>query len=244
MSVAAIKLAYQQELPGKSSVKFILVTLAHLHHHEDENWEVFAAVDYLVKATSLNRKTVMKGLETLREMGYLMPTGKLTGRNGCIPIYRLSFKSQAPRPAYRDNGGNTFFHQEEDQQRTGKAASRPPAEQAGVAPQPIAKGWSLPDEWRAWTKTQKAHWDDSKIDTVATIFHIHWSSIVGPKGMKPNWFAEWRKWVLRENDSAPGQATTPAAPGYTYDLDNTDVAAIGADIRAAMAELSQPKNPG
>lgn len=55
--------------------------------------------------------------------------------------------------------------------------------------------WTLPDEWRAWCRTERPELD---IDEVAATFRDHWLGQPGAKGRKSDWLATWRNWVRRE----------------------------------------------
>lgn len=235
MSVAAVKLAYQQNLPGQSSVKFILVTLAQLVHHEDKNWEIYGAVEYLTVATNMNRKTVLKGLSTLRELGYIVDTGKMTGRNRCIPVYRLCFPDTTAEAA--DNGGSTWWDSNDD-----AMPKNPPA--AGPSNTSLPKLWSLPPTWRAWAMEQRPNWSASQLETTATIFHAYWTSLPAAQGEKPDWFAQWRIWVLRERQN-PAKQPPDKAHGSPEPTDGiVDYSAMGADMRRAMQDLEAGNRPG
>ena len=224
MSIAAVSWAYKQVI-SRSSAKFVLVTMANLVRHDDEDWQVFAAVDYLAKATELNRKTVIEALKHLRDAGFLVDTGRTTGNNRCIPVYRLAQPHQttAPKP-------------ETPAQETAK----PAPSNAGSPGKRLSSAWSLPPEWRVWARQQRG-WDDCRIDAVAAIFHAHWTSSDRPEAIKPDWYSAWRLWVLKERDYLPQESNEKPAPKSS--TPTHDYASVGAQIRAAMADMAAGK-PG
>lgn len=226
MSVSAINWAYKQVI-SRSSAKFVLVTMANLVRHDDDQWQVFAAVDYLAKETELNRKTVIEALKFLREAGYLIDTGRTAGDNRCIPIYRLA----EPKPSAQPTGHNTAT--DTGNQTVYKAPSN-----AGSPGKRLGSSWSLPPEWRVWARQQR-HWDDNRIDAVAAIFHAYWTSNNRPEAHKPDWFAAWRLWVLKEHEHLPPSEpkTTESDPKGP----STDYASIGAQIRASLEAMEAGK---
>lgn len=236
MSVAAVKWAYLQDI-DRSTTKFILVTLANLVRHDDELWEVYASVEFLAQATSQNRKTVLESLKRLREAGYIRDTGRTAGGNGCVPIYLLA----------ADNGAG--------QAASGSVNAAPPARaaaaadagnastaaslvqcNAGAAPKALPRAWVLPAAWRAWTRKHKPLWDDARIEAVAAIFYAHFTSGASGRPQTEDWFAAWRQWVFKGSDSTPEQTLEPNGQ------DTQDLAALGAQVREAMARLNSGPN--
>lgn len=71
---------------------------------------------------------------------------------------------------------------------------------AGAAPTRLPEGWVLPGQWRAWTKKQRPHWADEKIDAIAATFSAYKRSQPGDAGCSSDWFETWRLWVFREWD--------------------------------------------
>ncbi|CUJ49624.1 helix-turn-helix domain-containing protein [Achromobacter kerstersii] len=88
MSVAASKWARLADVQ-KSSSKLVLLNLAQLVRYDDEQWNVFASIEYLAKVTHLNRKTVIEALGRLRKLGAIQDTGRRAGDNRSSIIYRI-----------------------------------------------------------------------------------------------------------------------------------------------------------
>ena len=57
--------------------------------------------------------------------------------------------------------------------------------------------WTLPDDLRAWTKTDRG-WTDERISDTAERFRDYWISVAGAKGIKRDWPAVWRNWCRRD----------------------------------------------
>lgn len=85
MSIAAINWVFCQ-LIKPAWLKFLLVALADNANDLAEAWP---SIPKICKKTSLNRKTVIKGLAELEGLGLIKDTGRRTGRTNSIPIYRL-----------------------------------------------------------------------------------------------------------------------------------------------------------
>jgi hypothetical protein len=70
--------------------------------------------------------------------------------------------------------------------------------------------WTLPDEWRAWAKTERP---DLNPDAVADRFRDHWTAKPGKDGRKLDWQATWRNWVRGERQG-PGVRTGSSEPEW------------------------------
>lgn len=70
----------------RSTNKFILLMLASYANEEDES---YPSVNRLVSDTSMDRKTVLKALEALQELGFIEDTGRRVGRTKSIPVYKI-----------------------------------------------------------------------------------------------------------------------------------------------------------
>lgn len=86
MSNEAINWALAQPVP-KSSSKFVLVAMANLADAEMICWP---SMQYLINATSQDRKTVLEGMKRLRDAGFLVDTGDRKGQTKSVVVYRLS----------------------------------------------------------------------------------------------------------------------------------------------------------
>ncbi|MGS1117420.1 hypothetical protein [Castellaniella sp. UC4442_H9] len=232
MSVAAVHWAFSQKA-DRSTSKFVLVALANVVRRDDPDWEIYASVEYLVCATSLNRKTVLEALRRLREAGLIIDTGRFAGINQCSPVYRLRGAGQAAQsevPAMQP------------QAAAAPSADEPPlglraATNAGSPGKRLPGTWTLPAHWLAWTREQRPEWPQAKIDSIAAIFHAHWTSANGPNAAKPDWFAAWRLWVLREREAAPD-------PGMSEDPEQgPDYGTIGAQLRTFIESQQRAAPP-
>lgn len=117
MSIKATSWAYQQTV-GRSSAKFLLVTLASYVKYKDESFEAWCTIECLSKQTELNRKTIIQGLKYLLERNFITRTGKYVGQFKNCPVYQLTYKGRKEVP-WLNNG---FWFQEND----GRHDSPPP----------------------------------------------------------------------------------------------------------------------
>jgi biotin operon repressor len=89
MSAHWFNWARRQHVP-QSAAKFVLVMLGDAA--AEETALGFASVAYLCEVTELDRKTVLRSLARLQEWGFIVDTGKKTGRTKSITVYRLVAK--------------------------------------------------------------------------------------------------------------------------------------------------------
>lgn len=92
MSFHALAWAVDQKIETASE-KLVLLILANYANH---NNEVYPSAETLMEKTSLDRKTVIKARQSLVQKGYLVDTGKKTGRTGQSVIYRLTCDELKP----------------------------------------------------------------------------------------------------------------------------------------------------
>lgn len=92
MSFHALAWAVDQKIETASE-KLVLLILANYANH---NHEVYPSAETLMEKTSLDRKTVIKARQSLVQKGYLVDTGKKTGRTGQSVIYRLTCDELKP----------------------------------------------------------------------------------------------------------------------------------------------------
>lgn len=76
----------------------------------------------------------------------------------------------------------------------------------------LALDWTLPDDWRAFARSER-RWDDDAIEAEAAHFADYWRSQPGQKGVKLDWFATWRNWV-RNSRRPSGTATLELRADY------------------------------
>lgn len=84
MSIEAISWVFKQDIKP-SSLKLLLIALA--NNASSIDWKCWPSVDYLVKMTNLNRKTVISGIAELEKRGYLSWTGYCIGKTKSIKVY-------------------------------------------------------------------------------------------------------------------------------------------------------------
>lgn len=87
MSVEAISWALKQPIQ-QSSAKFVLVVIANCADGKD--FVAWPSTAYLAEATGQDRKTVMKNVALLRDLGVITDTGERKGETKQIPVYRLN----------------------------------------------------------------------------------------------------------------------------------------------------------
>lgn len=86
MSVEAITWALRQDVKH-SSAKFVLVAIANCA--DGSEFLAWPSVQYLVDATSQDRKTVMSNLARLRDAGLIEDSGERRGSTKQVVVYRL-----------------------------------------------------------------------------------------------------------------------------------------------------------
>lgn len=86
MSIQAVSRAFKQDV-RPSSAKFVLIAMADCANGKGL---CFPSVAYLCRATAQDRKTVMRGIETLIGLELLSDTGERCGVTGQIKVYRLA----------------------------------------------------------------------------------------------------------------------------------------------------------
>jgi hypothetical protein len=85
MSIAAIAWVFSQRIKP-SWLKFLLVALADNANDLGEAWPSITAI---CQKTSLNRKTVIDGLDELEKRNLIEDTSRRTGQTSSIKVYRL-----------------------------------------------------------------------------------------------------------------------------------------------------------
>lgn len=117
MSVEAISQAFAAPV-HHSSAKFVLVAMANLAGADLCCWP---SVAYLERATSQDRKTVLKNIERLTEQGLVIKTGSRRGNTGSVPVYRLRFDQIESDRSCPEND-QEFAYQKPSQKRDGLKA--------------------------------------------------------------------------------------------------------------------------
>lgn len=89
MSFDAIRWAMDQQLKPAAR-KFALVAMADCVNAEAGTWEFFASYNHLARRTGMNTKTVEASVYELRQLGYIIDTGRRAGDTGKVIVYRLN----------------------------------------------------------------------------------------------------------------------------------------------------------
>jgi hypothetical protein len=100
----------------------------------------------------------------------------------------------------------------------------------------LSPEWSLPDEWRAWARTERPDLDVAK---TADDFRDYWHAKSGKDATKLDWLATWRKWVRNERMKPQDikRATAPAPPPSTFLAEQAaHLAAVRAERAAKQAK--------
>ena len=84
-------MAFEADI-SKSSVKFVLVTLA---DYANDSGEAYPSIERICKQTALNRKTVLAAFKTLVEDGFISDSGGRKGQTKSVKIWKLSIYSGA-----------------------------------------------------------------------------------------------------------------------------------------------------
>lgn len=85
MSIEAINWALKQTIDG-STAKFVLVVIANCANID---FVAYPSMAYIEEATCQDRKTVLKNIKKLRDLGYLIDTGERKGASGRVVVYKL-----------------------------------------------------------------------------------------------------------------------------------------------------------
>lgn len=86
MSLDASRWAWQQQ-NLKASEKLLLLAIA---DRAGENHTAYPSIKRLELDTCLNRKTIIRGLDSLELIGLLLPTGEKVGKTKQVKVYQLS----------------------------------------------------------------------------------------------------------------------------------------------------------
>jgi hypothetical protein len=90
VSFDAIRWALAQPV-AKSSTKFVLIAMADCVNAENPaEWLCWPSYRHLAARTSLDFKTVEAGVSRLKQLGYLMDTGRRAGQTSKVIVYRLN----------------------------------------------------------------------------------------------------------------------------------------------------------
>lgn len=99
----------------------------------------------------------------------------------------------------------------------GPAAGDPPASgSSSKRGSRLAPDWVLPKVWGTWALERGM--PEARIRNEAEKFRNHWVSKPGKDGLKLDWEATWRNWVLRSLDEGPAPAGGPKAPLRAGDI--------------------------
>ncbi len=207
----------------KSSVKFVLVALADNADADSTAWPSVASI---VEKTSLDRKTVMKALDTLEEVGFLCDTGLRKGATRQVKIYRLcmeklptgqgklsteeSQKRNSPKNGTVPNfpPKSTKFPAEECQISHERVpnlghgtVSEPSIEPSGN--RQSARATRLPDGWQPNERLKafcQLNLPRIPVEEVVDKFADYYKSASGSNASKLNWDVAFRNWVRREKE--------------------------------------------
>lgn len=214
MSWPAVAWSLGQRAPS-SAAKFLLVVIADSASAGD--WLAWPSVAYLSDTTQQDRKTVLRNLKGLAELGLIEDAGR-TGKTKQVTIWRLP----VPSPGQADKGPKSGtlgaietvplfpskspkFPSKESQKRDTEPVRNPKGTRESSGSR-LPADWTLPLEWRQWARERRP---DLDVDAVAESFADYWRARPGRDGVKADWFATWRNWVRRENTAARAIAAPP-----------------------------------
>lgn len=89
MSIEHLNQAFKANI-DKSSLKFILVALA---DYANEIGEAYPSVETLCNKTALNRKTVIRSLQDLSDIGAIFDTGRRHGKTKSVRVWKLTLEN-------------------------------------------------------------------------------------------------------------------------------------------------------
>lgn len=208
MSIDASRWAWTQKV--KPTQKLILLSLA---DRADEYFNCYPSITRLTIDTGLDRKTVIKGLQSMESDGFL----EIIRTEGEVNYYRLigvvdrhvtSTKNGMGRPVPKT--GLHPYQKRDDhpsQKRDTNLSIEPIKNQEKEITNVISKKTgetiqgkrldfeSLPDAWRSFCADERP---ELPPDGVFARFRDYWIAQPGAKGRKLDWFATWRNWVRNE----------------------------------------------
>jgi hypothetical protein len=227
-------------LPLKpATAKFILVALA---DNADDSGRAFPSLGCLIEKTSLDRKTVISGLDQLEKLNLLIDTGARVGRTKQIKVYRLNgFKSPYATPDDNDSESGTvqtvpkfpansteipsketrFSQETVPKTEPGtlmESSSEPSGNRREVRAARSTLATRLPPDF-GLTPERRAVAEAEKADPDREFaqFTDHFRAAPGVKGRKNDWDATWRNWCRRAPDFKPRANGAPtSAPALTW----------------------------
>lgn len=233
MSFPAVNWAFGQRAPS-SAAKFLLVVLADAASLGD--WRSWPSVAHLVLTTQQDRKTVLKNLRALEEVGLIADVGKM-GKTKQVTMWQLPVEVAKP-PRKRPKSGpvqdpetvpnfpanSTVFPAKESQKRDTEPVREPgkePGEARAARSAPSARGSRLPLDWTpndADLAFCRATRSDLDPETLAASFRDYWTAKAGKDASKLDWSGTWRNWVRRERaPTATGAAHASRLPVLAAD---------------------------
>lgn len=87
MSLPAIVWVFKQTVKP-ASLKLTLLALAECAN--SETLECYPSTKYIAHFTNLDRKTILENMDKIRKMGFLVDTGKRTGRTKQVRVYKFN----------------------------------------------------------------------------------------------------------------------------------------------------------
>lgn len=95
MSFEASKVARTYDFPkfdgvSQSTMRAVFVELC--WYANDETKEAFPTIETLTKKLYLTKRAIMGSLKALKELGYIQDTGKRTGKQARIVVYRVNLE--------------------------------------------------------------------------------------------------------------------------------------------------------
>lgn len=212
MSVDATRWAWQQ--PVKPSQKLVLLTLA---DRADEYFNCYPSISRMVNDTGLDRKTIIRALQSLEAEGFLS-IQKTDGERNYYSLIGVSDrheikltrpKNGTGRPVPKtvlDQSQKRDDHQSQnwDTNLSIEPNKNLKKETTNVVSKKIDEKRNgerlgldtLPDTWRQFCHDERPGLD---ADRVFARFRDYWIAQPGAKGRKLDWFATWRNWVRNES---------------------------------------------
>lgn len=180
MSVEAITWALAQPV-SHSSAKFVLVVLANCASGDGN--VAYPSSAYLSEATGQDRKTVLANLQRLRDLGYIIDTGKRVGSTKQVVVYQLNTSENGTvKESQNRNGSESGTVPETDGNSTVF-----PAEQSRFSAKQSQKRDTEPSEPSCNRKSKR----QSKCAGSAERFDEFWAAYPG-NAAKPQCLAKWK----------------------------------------------------
>lgn len=121
---------------------------------------------------------------------------------------------EAPSKPLRSQKQEQEQYQEQEKTFDASPTATPPTEGASSNGTRLPAGWTLPNEWRDWTISERPTMTKKEIDLEAEKFADYWRGKAGANARKADWFATWRNWIRNMNSHQAGKPRRPTPENF------------------------------